>query len=320
MSLSLEGYADDLAGRKDLIWPKPPKAEPANARPGIRPLPEVRCVLWNVYGTFLNIFQGEILFEHPKEIVMSFALDKTIQEFNMWASMSRRPGLPSVQMKVLYDQVIAFDMVGIGSISGERFPERPAEKIWEIVVKTKLKPDYHYDVSKFGPLGEYAKKIAYFFHASLQGTAPHEGAVEAVRALSDRGMRQGFLTDGQCFTWAQLRRAILADHPGLDPDLFFDKKLRILSSDVGAKKPSERIFQRTKEALAATGLQPSQVLYVSNRLEKDLAPAKKMGMKTALYVGDKSTMQARPEQLKDPHMSPDLLLTRLDQLPLALEG
>ncbi len=320
MPLSLEDYADELAGRKDLIWPKPPKAEPANARHGIRHLPEVRLVLWNIYGTFLHIFQGELLFEHPKEMVMSFALDKTIQEFNMWTSMSRRPGLPSVHAKVLYDQVIAFDMVGIGSASGERFPERPSEKIWEFFVKNKLKPDYHYDVSKFGQLGEYAKKIAYFFHASLQGTAPHEGAVQAVTALSDLGIRQGFLTDGQCFTWAQIRRAVLGDHPGLDPDLFFDKKLRILSYDVGAKKPSDRIFSRTKEALATAGLQPSQVLYVSNRLDKDLGPAKKMGMRTALYVGDKSTLEAKPEQLKNPLSSPDLLLTRLEQLPLAFEG
>ena len=320
MPLSLEAYTDELAGRKDLIWPKPPKAEPANARPGIRHLPEVRCVLWNVYGTFLNIFQGEILFEHPKEIVMSFALEKTIQEFNMWTSMSRRPGLPSVQMKVLYDQVIAFDMVGIGSVSGEKYPERPAEKIWEILIKNKLKSDYHFDVSKYGQLPDYAKKIAYFFHASLQGTCPHEGAVEAIRSISDLGLRQGILTDGQCFTWAQVRRGILEENPTLDPDLFFDRKLRIISSDVGAKKPSERIFKRAKEALASTGLQPSQVLFVSNKLEKDLGPAKKMGMRTALFVGDKSTLQARPEQLKDPHMNPDLLLTRLDELHLAFAG
>lgn len=320
MPLSLEEYADELSDRKDLIWPKPPKPEPVSAKSGLKRLPEVRCVLWNVYGTFLNIFSGEILFEHPKELVMSFALDKTIKEFNMWTFMSRRPGEPSAQMKVLYDQVIAFDMVGIGSVKGEKYPEKPSEKIWETIIKNKLKSDYHFDAGKFGPLPEYAKKVAYFFHASLQGTAPHEGAVEAARTLSELGIRQGYLTDGQCFTWAQVRRGVLSEQPGLDPDVLFDRKLRVVSVDVGAKKPSERIFQRAREGLASAGLDPTQVLYVSNKLETDLAPAKKIGMRTALYVGDKSTLQARPEQLKDQNLKPDLLLTRLDELPRVFAG
>jgi hypothetical protein len=55
-------------------------------------------------------------------------------------------------------------------------------------------------------------------------------------------------------------------------------------------------------------------------LETDLAGAKKMGMRTALFVGDKSTLQARPEQLKDPNLKPDLLLTRLDELPRVFAG
>ena len=94
----------------------------------------------------------------------------------------------------------------------------------------------------------------------------------------------------------------------------------MVSVEAGAKKPSERIFQRARECLASAGLDPTQVLYVSNKLETDLAPAKKIGMRTALFVGDKSTLQARPEQLKDQNLKPDLLLTRLDELPRAFAG
>lgn len=319
MALSLEEYADELANRKELIWPKPPTPESASARPGIKLLPGVKCVLWNVYGTLLNIFQGEILFQHPKDIVMDVALDKTIQEFKMWASMSRKPGQPSAYMKVIYDQVM-MEQMGIGMPGGEKFPEKLSEKVWESIVNKLFQKDYKFDVGHYGSLNEYSKKIAYFFHASLQGTAAYPGGVEAVRTLSEIGIRQGLFSEGQCFTPAQVRRAILNEEPGLDPDLMIDRKLRILSCEVGARKPSDRMFKKALEVTKSAGLQPEQVLFVSNRLEQDLGHGRKVGFRTALFVGDKSTLQAKPEQLKDPNLRPDLLLTRLDELPRAFTG
>lgn len=319
MALSLEEYADELAKRKDLIWPKPPTPEPANARPGIQKLNGVRCVLWNGYGTLLNIFQGEILFQHPKDIVMEIALDKTIQEFKMWASMSRKPGQPSTYMKVIYDQVM-MEQMGIGLPGGEKYPEKYSEKVWESIVNKLFQKDYKFDVGMYGSLNEYSKKIAYFFHSSLQGTALYPGGLDALRQLSEIGIRQGLFADGQCFTPAQVRRAILNEDSNIEPDLLLDRKLRVLSSEVGARKPSDRMFKRALEVTAQGGLQPSQVLFVSNRLEHDLGPGRRAGFRTALFVGDKANLQAKPEQLKDASLRPDLLLTKLDDLPMAFAG
>ena len=92
MPLSLEQYATWLDGRHDLHWPAAPIPEPPKARPHLKRLRNVRAVLWNVYGTLLAIPFGELVFEHPTEYVMTMALEKTITEFKMWASMSRKPG------------------------------------------------------------------------------------------------------------------------------------------------------------------------------------------------------------------------------------
>src|SRR5689334_19536168 len=105
MPLTLEQYADWLAAR-DLPWPAPPQPEPVRARPHLEPLPDVRAVLWNVYGTLLCISQGELVFEHPQDFIMELALEKTIHEFKMWNSMSRKPGQPSAYMKEIYNRVI----------------------------------------------------------------------------------------------------------------------------------------------------------------------------------------------------------------------
>src|ERR1700733_6841933 len=106
MPLSLEQYASYLDTRSDLPWPAPPQASPVKARPHLERLPGIRAVLWNVYGTLLAIPQGELLFEHPQAFIMSNALDKTIQEFKMWASMSRKPGQPSEYMQTIYTQIL----------------------------------------------------------------------------------------------------------------------------------------------------------------------------------------------------------------------
>src|SRR4051812_33639056 len=98
MPLTLEQYASYLDTRRDLSWPAPPTVERPKARPHLTRLPQVRAVLWNVYGTLLAIPGGELTFEHPTPFVMNVALDKTIQEFKMWASMSRKPGQPADYM------------------------------------------------------------------------------------------------------------------------------------------------------------------------------------------------------------------------------
>src|SRR5438270_4069182 len=93
MALTLEQYANYLDTR-DLPWPAPPDVERTKARPHLVPLRGVRAVTWGVYGTLLAVTGGELYFEHPKQFIMDMALDKTIQEFKMWASMTRVPGQP----------------------------------------------------------------------------------------------------------------------------------------------------------------------------------------------------------------------------------
>src|SRR5262245_55901488 len=98
MPLTLEQYLEHLDSRSDLPWPSAPDVDKPKARPHLTRLPEVRAVTWNVYGTLLAMAGGELWFEHPNDFVMETALEKTIQEFKMWQSMTRKPGKPSVYM------------------------------------------------------------------------------------------------------------------------------------------------------------------------------------------------------------------------------
>ena len=311
MAMSLEQYANFLDDREDLSWPKAPDVEKPKAKPHLSKLPKVRTVLWNVYGTLLNLFNGELLFEHPTEFVMNVALDKTIQEFKMWASMSRKPGKPSAYMGQIYSQLLFERRAASG---GEKYPEVASDGLWEAIVKKLLQKDYSWDTGFYGALNELSQKIAYFFHASLQGTACFAGAAQTLDELSQKGLKHGILADGQCFSLVQLHRGIVSQDETLEPDQLFDKRLCVLSYQHRARKPSEKLWDEIRERLEKLGIDPTTVLHVGSRIEQDLAPAKRLGMKTALFAGDKASLQAKPEQMKDAQKRPDVLLTEMSQL------
>jgi hypothetical protein len=308
--LSLEQYATWLDSR-GLPWPAPPTVEPAKAKAHLKELHGIRAVLWGTYGTILAISTGDLVFEHPQQMVLDIALDKTIDEFKMWGSMSRKPGRPSEYMRHLYLQELLLHKASTG---GERYPEVLVERVWENLVKKLFQKDYKFDAGFYGSINEYSKKIAYFFHASMQGTAAQPEAAHAIRLVADFGKVQGLFGDGQCFTSVQLNRGLRAQDSSIAPDVLLPDSLRILSCDVKARKPSDTVFRAAMSSLSAKGIRPEETLHIGARMTRDIIPAKKLGMRTALYAGDRSSLEASAEQMKDAAVRPDVLLTDLSQL------
>jgi hypothetical protein len=311
MPLTLEQYAAYLDTR-ELPWPAPPQPQPVRAKPHLVRLPEVRCVLWNLYGTLLAIAGGEVLFEHPQPFVMSLALEKTIQEFKMWQSMSRKPGKPSEYLQQIYKQVLIEQSAIPGG--GEKCPEIPADRLWEAIFKRLLKNNYVFDAGFYGSLNEFSRKVAYFFHTSLQTTACYPGAAAALRHVAGRGLAQGLFADAQCFSTVQLQRGLAAQDPAASVEALLRGDLMVLSFEQGRRKPARRMLARVKEVLEEQRLEPGAVLHVGSRINQDLLPARRLGLRTALFVGDRDAVQATAEQLRDPVSRPDVLLTELSQI------
>ncbi len=311
MPLSLEEYSYYL-DQRDVPWPTAPEPEPPKARPHLAPIEGVRVVLWNVYGTLLSIFEGELKFEHPNEFIMNVALDKTIQEFKMWNSMSRKPGQPADYMKELYTR--ALNEQKLAPSGAEKYPEIIAERNWENLIKKLFQKEYKFDTNLYGSLNEFSRKVAFFFHASLQGTACYPGAAAALKAVADAGLKQGLLANGQCFTCVQLKRALERQDAAVDLAQILPVSYRFLSCERRCRKPSDNFFRQAVAALAEQGVEPAEVLHVGSSLQRDIGPARKFGMRTALFAGDKNSLAATPEQLKDPQLRPDVLLTELPQV------
>lgn len=315
MALTLEQYADYLDTR-DLPWPVAPDAEKPKAKPHLVRLPEIRVVTWSVYGTLLRISSGELLFEHPQKFIMDIVLDKTLQEFKMWGSMTRKPGQPAEYLGQLYAK--ALEEQRFAPSPGEKYPEILAEQVWEGIIKKLLQKEYQFDVSFYGSLNEFSRKVAYFFHASLQGVACQEGAAAAMKHVAAVGCKQGLVDNGQVFTPVQLARSLRQQNSTTELSKLLDNDLSVLSFQHRSRKPSDRLFRILLGQLEPAGIQPDQVLHIGSDVEKDIIPANRLGIRTGLFAGDKGSLRATPEQLKDPASRPDVLLTDLKQINLVI--
>ena len=230
----------------------------------------------------------------------------------MWGAMSRKPGQPSEYMGQLYQK--ALSDLRLAPSPGEKHPEIAVERIWEDILKKLLKKEYQFDAGFFGSLNEYSRKVAYFFHASLQATTCYPEAALALRHVWRQGLAQGLLADAQCFTAVQLDRGLVQQDPEARLDGLVDPELRSLSYEVRGRKPSERLFRHMLNLLGQRDIAPGQVLHIGSRITQDIVPARRVGMKTGLFARDRASLQATPEQLKEPISRPDVLLTKLSQI------
>jgi FMN phosphatase YigB (HAD superfamily) len=243
---------------------------------------------------------------------MDVALDKTIQEFKMWGSMSRKPGQPADYLREIYANLLGEQQTV--PLKDEKHPEILAERLWESFLKMLLQKDYHFHAGFYGSLNEFSRKVAYFFHASLQGTACYPGVVAALRYVKESGLVRGLVADTQCFTLVQLERGLVRQDATAKLTELIDLELCACSHEFGARKPSERLFRHALGALSKRDISAEQVLHIGSRVVCDVIPARRVGMKTGLFAGDKASLQATREQMKDPATRPDVLLTDLSQI------
>ena len=296
-----------------LLWPKPPEVITPKATPYIKPLAGIKAVTWSLYGTLLHIADGQLLHIHPQEVRMQIALEKTIEQFNMWGSMTRKPGAPWEYMFSQYREMFSTLSMRGTKKRGEKVEINSAE-LWRKLIDRLVRNGYEYDVGNLGDIDALSAKVAYFFHASLQGVEAMPHALDALTFVSDSYRRQGLLGNSQCFTFVQLIRG-LNDQGRMPPlEQLFASNMFSFSFQVGVKAPSESLYKTTLKQFAEHGIRPHQILHIGSRMADDLIAAKKLGFRTAIFAGSELSLQATKEDMQHPDHKPDRLITDLRQV------
>ena len=295
------------------MWAKAPPIVLKTATPSIKPLNGIRAVTWELYGPLLHISEGELHLLHPQQLRMKIALEKTIEEFNMWNSMYRTKEKAWEYLFRQYQKTVEeMEMTGTGMMGS--FPAVDSAKVWRRLIAQLEQKKYSYNEDFYGDFDELSEKVAYFFHRALQGVDAVPHALEVVQSIGRSEILQGLLSSAQSFSITQLLQGL--SKQGTLPSLtdFLNTDCLTLTFREGIRKPSPELYQSALHRFSACGIEPHEVLHISTNIQDDLAIAKQAGMRTALFAGNKLSLKVTTENLKDSLTSPDRLVTELPQL------
>jgi putative hydrolase of the HAD superfamily len=100
------------------------------------------------------------------------------------------------------------------------------------------------------------------------------GAARCLRGLRKRGARLGLASNSQAYTRREMEEHFHA--AGLDTG-WFEPALCFRSFEHGFSKPDPHVFQWLTTRLQALDIAPEQTLMVGDRLDNDIAPARAFG-------------------------------------------
>ncbi|MCS5695490.1 HAD family hydrolase [Desulfofundulus thermocisternus] len=135
------------------------------------------------------------------------------------------------------------------------------------------------------------------------------GAAAAVRRARELGYVVGLVSD----IWVPYYRAFLRACPGIAALVEY----AALSFRVGRKKPAEKLFRAALEALDAD---PRRSVMIGDTYEKDILPAKKLGLATIWVLSrPEREYPAMARVLWDEWPRPDFIVPGTAQLARVLE-
>jgi len=108
---------------------------------------------------------------------------------------------------------------------------------------------------------------------------PDPSTILTLRTLKKRGLKLGLVTNNGCKMVGKILRAI-----GLEASLFDV----VVTSDDTEPKPSSQPFLFALDKLKCT---PDETVYVGDRVQAELSPARKLGIKTVLLAREGNTQR-----------------------------
>lgn len=272
---------------------------PTNQSPRLAVLPEVKAVVFDVYGTLITSEVGDIGLTASRQHEQAFA--DALKECGIMplcdgigAEVARYGRLNRLQRESLIAE-------------GIDYPEMDVLQLWADLI-SELKNE-----NKIGPTDgppELFMRLAIEYEFRLNNSAPMPYLEETLDALRFAGIPYGIVSNAQFYS-PMMFEAFLGKSV---EQLGFSPELISWSYQQRASKPSRLAFEPVLAGLKGIGLSPGEVLFVGNDMKKDVYGACGVGMKTALFAGDTRSLKLREEDPSVDGVVPDVVVTDLSQL------
>ncbi len=265
----------------------------------LNPLPGIRGVIFDVYGTLFVSAAGEIG-QAGKDDERRFR--DTIQRYGRYMKGKRRSGILIMQDCIRRAHAAARQR-------GIAYPEVDIRNIWRETLAA---------MQTAGILGpatfadDVIERLAIDYEIATNPAWPMPGIGRTLSLLQKRGLALGIVSNAQFFTpfmFEALMEAPVAARA-------FDPRLCCWSFQAGEAKPSGRMFETIMQNSAGTGIQKAcELLYVGNDMLNDIWTAQKAGFRTALFAGDSRSLRMRDNDPRCRNLHPDAVITEWASLP-----
>jgi putative hydrolase of the HAD superfamily len=259
---------------------------PTSLNPSKKLNENVKCILFDVYGTLFISGSGDI----------SIARKQSRQTQNLKNLLDRYQIKKKPQI-VLDDFFSAIDIEHKRLRKmGVDFPEVKIDRIWTSVLEIE-EP-------------EAVRAFAVEFELIVNPVYPMPNLEKMLSGCKKSKVLMGIISNAQFFT-SYLFSWFLDS--SLE-DLGFKSDLIFYSYKSGHAKPSPFMFEAAAKILKDMDISTHSTLYIGNDMLNDIFPAKIVGFKTALFAGDDRSLRLRENHPECQNLSADIVITDLVQI------
>ena len=279
---------------------------PTLLEPRYKPDPEIRTVVFDVYGTLVISASGDI----DESVISTGNLKASLDAAGIVLSKT----LANPQ-QVLADMLNSFKKHILKVHNEERRPDKPYPEIdileiWETILN-KSSQDKLIDMSD--PL--CIKCFTFVFEVLCNNIYPMPHMKDVILKLAEKNLPLGIISNAQFYTPVILNFFMygkITDSEVVDP---FDPDITVFSYQHKRSKPDNHLFDMLKDQCRKKyHINPSEILFVGNDMFRDIYPANTAGFKTVLFAGDSKSLRLRKEKPETEGLNPDYIITELNQL------
>lgn len=274
--------------------------------PVLKPLPGIRCVAFDFYGTMFISGVGDIGIDEEKADDSPALFQQALEQTGITIY---RDGTGEAGISILEDTLLTH--INRAKAAGTDFPEPDIREVWKEVLGGLEKQEYI--AGNFSE--DTVERFAIEFEFRINQVWPMADLNQTLDAIGGNGIELGIISNSQFYTPLAFE-ALSGRSPG---QAGFESELMVWSYEAGVKKPSVAFYKQFLEKAIRGGLAAGEILFVGNDLWKDIEPAARVGMKTALFIGDKRSIRHNGEDLEKTEYPPDVSIDRLGQLKQVLE-
>ena len=286
---------------------KPMAAIPTGTEPQLKSLPGVRVLIYDFYGTLFLSGVGDIGIDDGKSDagLMTEALESAGIKI-----IDSKAGARSFE---IYTEVVQNEVEEIIK-AGIKFPEPDIRKIWRDILITL------HNEGLIAPIRDaYTNcRVSVEFEARMNPVWPVDGVAETLLHFKSEGLMQGVISNSQFYT--PIAFEALMDKSMTK--LGLHKGLLHWSFEERNKKPGLIFYRSFLEKLRKVdpSIKPEEILYAGNDMLKDIYPSSELGLKTALFAGDKRSLKWRRDDDRCKNLQPDIVFTEFKQLKRVVCG